>query len=55
MEPTTEEERMIDEGLRELWKTDPEILEYYNSFPKSWEDNGLAQLIRDRVGVPAID
>ena len=55
LEPTTEEERMIDEGLRELWKTDPEILEYYNSFPKSWEDNGLAQLIRDRVGVPAID
>ena len=53
--PNTDGEKKLDEKLRQLWKTDPQILNYYYSFPKSWEENGLAQLIRDKVGVPAID
>ena len=54
LDPTTEGEKKIDEDLKGLWKSDPQILKYYYSFPKTWEDNGLAQLIRDKVGVPAI-
>ena len=52
LSPKTEEEKKLDEMLRKLWKTDPQILNYYYSFPKAWEDNGLAQYIRDKVGVP---
>lgn len=55
LEPKTEKEKKLDERLKELWKTDPRILKYYYSFPKTWEDNGLAQLIRDKVGVPSMD
>ncbi len=55
LSPETEDEKKIDEGLHKLWETNPQTLTYYYSFPKSWEENGLAQLIRDLVGVPAIN
>jgi transcriptional regulator with XRE-family HTH domain len=51
--PESDIEKEIDEGLRELWRTDSYVSSYYYSFPKTWEENGIAQMIRDKVGIPA--
>ena len=43
----------IDEVIREIWELDPSTLDYFYSFPDEWEENGLAQAVRDKFGVPA--
>ncbi|WP_051200782.1 helix-turn-helix domain-containing protein [Butyrivibrio sp. XPD2002] len=48
----TDSEKRIDDMLHKIWEADESTLDYYYSFPKRWEDNGLAKLIRERVGVP---
>lgn len=53
--PSTEYERFVDRKLREIWKYDKTTLNYYYNFTELWEKNGLAQLIRDRIGVPQIE
>jgi transcriptional regulator with XRE-family HTH domain len=50
--PSTDDERKIDLALKEIWEADDRTRDYYYSFPQRWEDNGLAKLIRERVGVP---
>lgn len=50
--PASNYEEEIDEIIKEIWNANPETMEYYYSFPKLWEENGLAQLVRTRVGVP---
>ncbi|WP_092325151.1 hypothetical protein [Butyrivibrio sp. YAB3001] len=42
----------MDSAIKDMWETDEHTRDYYYSFPKRWEDNGLAKLIRERVGVP---
>ncbi len=53
LEAANDAERHIDEVIHKIWEADKSTLDYYYSFPKRWEDNGLAQLVRERVGVPA--
>lgn len=43
-------EKAIDAKLKEIVKIKPEVLEYF-SFPKSWEENGLAELVRKNSGL----
>ena len=48
----TEYEKKINQSLKQIWSENEQTLKYYYSFPKRWEENGLAQMIRERVGVP---
>ena len=48
----TDAEKEISDNLKKIWETDNSTMEYYYSFPQAWEENGLAQLVRDRVGIP---
>lgn len=52
LEATNDTEKRIDEILHQIWEADESTLDYYYSFPKSWEENVLAQLVRNKVGVP---
>ncbi len=52
--PTSEYEKQVEEMLKEAWKYNKSTLRYYYSFPEAWEENGLAQFVRDRVGIPAL-
>lgn len=52
--PKTDYERYVNEQLKKMWEYDPTTLNYYYSFTEAWEKNGLAQFIRDRVGIPKI-
>ncbi len=45
--PTTYEELLIQEKLLAIEKLIPEAKEEYYQFPKSWEENGLADLVRE--------
>lgn len=45
--PATYEELLIQEKLLEIEKLIPEAKEEYYQFPKSWEKNGLADLVRE--------
>ncbi len=40
-------ELIIQEQLHEIEKLIPEAKEEYYQFPKSWEENGLADLVRE--------
>lgn len=48
----TENEKALDSAIHRIWDADEQTMNYYYEFPRSWEANGLAQLVRDRVGVP---
>lgn len=50
-EAQTEYEKEIDNKLKRIIRLEPECLNYY-SFPKEWEENGLAELVRSKVGLP---
>ena len=45
--PATYEELLIQERLLEIEKYIPEVKDEYYQFPKSWEENGLADLVRE--------
>lgn len=45
--PATYEELLIQERLLEIEKYIPEAKDEYYQFPKSWEENGLADLVRE--------
>ncbi len=51
-EPAKQRMVEIDEAIKEIWELDPKTLAYFYSFPDEWEENGLAQMIRDKFGVP---
>ena len=46
----TEEEKAVDEKLREIIAIKPNALDYFQ-FPASWEQNGLADLVRNNSGL----
>lgn len=46
----TEYELELDMQFKNMAKIKPEILEYF-SFPKNWEENGLAELVRKNSGL----
>ena len=46
-----EKEKMIEQQLFEIMDLDTEIAKEYFSFPKEWENNGLAALVRKLFGV----
>lgn len=48
--PQNEYEKMIFEKIKTVEKLRPRVKEYY-SFPKEWEDNGLADLVRELSGI----
>ncbi len=52
--PVTEYEKMIDRKLHDIWEYDKRTLRYYYNFTESWEKSGLAQYIRDKIGVPKL-
>ena len=47
----TEEEKEIDALLKRINEMDPKTLSYY-TFPRSWETNGLASMVRDLYDLP---
>ena len=47
----TEEEKEVDLHLKDVLALVPDALEYYFRFPKSWEENGLADLVRRNSGL----
>lgn len=49
----TEEEKKLDQVLTQINELLPDTLEYYR-FPKEWEQNGLADLVRKNHNVPTI-
>lgn len=46
----TDSEREIDAKLNQIYMLMPEVAKYYK-FPKEWEDNGLAELVRSKIGI----
>ena len=46
----TDQERKLDGLLKEINDLMPQTLNYY-VFPKEWEENGLADLIRKNAGI----
>jgi transcriptional regulator with XRE-family HTH domain len=49
---STDEERMLEEQLIEIMKTDNEVAKNYFKFPIEWEKNGLEDLILSLYKVP---
>lgn len=50
----SEEERKLDEILTKINAMDPRTLDYYK-MPAVWEENGLAQIVRDLYGLSKDD
>ena len=48
-------EKKVDEIIKEINRLNPATLEYYYRFPHTWEDNGLAQKIRDIWDLPTLE
>ena len=48
--PKTEWEKSLDLEIRKINELLPSTLEYY-TFPKEWEENGLADIVRERCGI----
>lgn len=48
--PQTDEEREIQKKIDKVEKLRPILKEYY-SFPREWEENGLADLVRELNGI----
>ena len=46
----TDEEKQLDATLKEINRLIPETLDYY-TFPREWEENGLADLVRSNYGL----
>lgn len=46
-EPVTDEEKDIDEQIRQIFDTVPEVMRYF-TFPYAWEKNGLADKVRGK-------
>lgn len=51
LNPQTEYEKGINEALTQIKELDEEILKKYFEFPYEWEENGLADLVRELYGV----
>lgn len=51
--PTIEEDFELNEKLLEINRENPQTLDYYE-FPASWEDNGLADLVRKIYGIDTL-
>ncbi len=51
----TDYEKHVDEIIAKINKLNPYTMEYYYGFPKSWEENGLAQKIRDVWNIPSCE
>ena len=50
--PETKEEQAIERKLQEIIKKLPDgFVNKYYEFPKSWEDNGLSDLVKERSGL----
>lgn len=49
--PETDKERELDNKLSEIYEAIPSSLDYYR-FPESWEENGLAEFVRDIYKIP---
>ncbi len=52
--PETKIEHKINDTLHKIWEADKSTLDYYK-FPMDWEFNGLASLLRERLGIPQDD
>ena len=46
LEPQSEYEENIEKVLLQIKEMSPELVEEYFEFPKEWEKNGLAALVR---------
>lgn len=51
---TNEIEEGIDRTISEIVKLVPDLLDYYK-FPREWEENGLAELVRSKIGLKKVD
>lgn len=49
--PETGAEKEINQIINDIWEANEETQQYYYAFPDKWEKNGLAQLVRTRVGL----
>lgn len=47
----TEREKRLERTIHKIWENYPMTLNYY-LFPDEWETNGLAGMIRERIGLP---
>lgn len=46
----TKEEKALEKQLHKLYKMEESLMWQYFTFPQSWEDNGIADMLRDIYG-----
>ncbi len=51
----TEEQKEADSVISRVNEIEPNTLYYFYQFPQEWENNGLAQMVRDIWGLPTKD